>query len=53
MNLIVIGSRTLTEKQAKSCAFVAGGQDQTEAYRLSYEAERMKQRSVRVEACRP
>ena len=38
---------------AKFCALVAGGQDQTKAYRLSYDAERMKQTSVRVEACRP
>ena len=38
---------------AKFCPLVAGGQDQTKAYRLSCNAERMKQSSVRVEACRP
>jgi hypothetical protein len=31
---------------------VAGGQDQTEAYRNAYSASGMKQTSVRVEACR-
>ena len=42
--------RGLTPKQAKFCALVAGGQRLSEAYRQAYNADHMKDASVRTES---
>ena len=43
---------SVTAKQAKFAELVAGGLNQTESYRRSYDATRMSDAAIRVEACR-
>jgi len=42
--------RPLTNKQAKFASLVAKGQDKAQAYRSAYNAKKMKQTSIKVEA---
>ena len=42
--------RPLTNKQAKFASLVARGQTKSQAYRSAYDAGRMKQTSIKVEA---
>ena len=44
--------RALTVKQKRFATLVAGGQELSTAYRMSYNASQMQQPSVRVEASR-
>ena len=44
--------RPLTDKQKRFAMLRAGGQSLTESYRIAYDAVRMKQSSVKVEASR-
>ena len=42
--------RLLTNKQARFASLVARGQTKSQAYRSAYDAGRMKQTSIKVEA---